>query len=85
MADVSKWYARWCRILWSEWRGRHLHQETCLSAGTVANDDELASDFSHAVPVYTSARLAGKEVQQYILRIWECAESARLERALSVE
>ena len=36
---------------------RHLHQETGLSAGTVANDDELASDFSHTVPVYTSAGL----------------------------
>ena len=34
---------------------RHIHQETGLAAGTVTDDDELASDFSHAVPVYTSA------------------------------
>ena len=41
-----------------EWKRRHLHEQTSLSAGTVANDDELASDFSHAGPVYTSAGLA---------------------------
>ena len=42
----------------SEWKRRHLHEQTSLSTGTVANDDELASDFSHAGPGYTSARLA---------------------------
>ena len=48
-----------------EWKSRHLHEQTSLSAGTVANDDELASDFSHAGPVYTSAGLAwvGKKKQ----------------------
>ena len=45
----------------SEWKRRHLHEQAGLSAGTVANDDELASDFSHAGPVYTSASLASVE------------------------
>lgn len=27
--------------------GEHLHQETGLSAGTVADNDELASNFRH--------------------------------------
>ena len=45
----------------SEGKKKHLHQETSLSAGTVTNDDELASDFSHTVlpeQMYTSAGLA---------------------------
>ena len=57
-AAVSNLYAPRRLIPWLQWSRRHLHQETGLSAGTVADDDELASDFSHAVPVYTSARLA---------------------------
>lgn len=57
-AEVSKRYARRCGMVWSQWKEKDLHKETGLSAGTVTNDDELASDFSHAEPVYTSARLA---------------------------
>ena len=27
--------------------GRHVHQQASLSAGTIANNDEFATDFSH--------------------------------------
>lgn len=66
-AEVSKRYAGRRGMLWWQWRRRHLHEKTGLSAGTVANDDELASDFSHGcTDVHVSrtglAWMGGKEV-----------------------
>lgn len=36
------------KVVAGERRGRHSHEKASLSAGTVADDDELATDFRHS-------------------------------------
>lgn len=46
-ATVRKQYVGRRHKRWPQSR-RYLHKETGLSAGTVANDDKLASNFRHS-------------------------------------
>ena len=35
----------------------HAHEQTCLSAGTIANNNQLATDFRHLRNVSISAKV----------------------------
>lgn len=51
MTDVAPSPWRWYHSRKLGFWGKHSHQETGLTTGTITHDDELATDFSHLHPV----------------------------------